>query len=169
MKPATRYAVLAILSISALAACDNPAKKVAAAEPASADELREFSRNWNDPVDLNKDAPLLKKLCVNMSGADCPADALIDRLKQYGLQEGSTGVDLAYAFISMAADEKDGTVDQKSTDENFVSSSYRVMFGREPDAEGAAHHLGRITGQGEDVRKALAMDFLRSPEFNSQQ
>jgi hypothetical protein len=167
MKPSTRHAFLAALSLAALAACDDPAKKLAAAAPATGQQLQEFSRTWNDPIDLGRDVSLLQRFCMNESGATCQPN-MVEQVKQYGLKEGSTTSDLAFAFITMVADRKDGTVDHNASDENFVHSCYRVMFGREPDAEGAAHHLGNIGGKGEDARRALAMDFLRSPEFNSQ-
>ena len=167
MKPAVRYAALAIVSLSALAACDDPATKLAKAEPATGAQLQEFSRDWNDPVELGKNTPLLQRYCMNMNGAACAPDT-IDRLKQSGFEDGQTGVDLAHAFVVMAADMKDGAADQKSSDEDFIHSCYRVMFGRDPDAEGAAHHLAAIAGQDEDARKALTMAFLKSPEFNSQ-
>lgn len=166
MKRAISYAAVAMLSIFSIAACDNAAK-IPAAPPASGAQLHEFSRKWNDKVDLTRDAALLQRLCVNASGAPCAPDTAT-QLKKYGLTDESVTVDLAYAFVSMAADAKDGTIDQKASDENFVASCYRVMFGREADAEGAAHHLATISGKGEDVRKAVAASFLRSPEFNSQ-
>jgi hypothetical protein len=167
MRQATRHTVLTILSVFTLAACNDPATSLADAQPAAGAQLQEFSRQWNDKVDLGRAAPLLQRYCVNMSGAPCAPD-IIDRLRQYGFNDGAAGVDLAYAFIRMGADAKDGVADQKASDEDFVSSCYRVMFGREPDADGAAHHLGTIKEQGEGSRRALAMAFLRSPEFNSQ-
>lgn len=166
MRPAVRYLVLTILSASALAACNDPAKSLAEAQPAAGSQLKEFSKQWNDKVDLTRATPLLQRYCANASGAPC-APNTIEQLRQYGLNDDSTGVDLAYTFVRMAADAKDGTADQKASDEDFVSSCYRVMFGREPDPEGAAHHLGSISGRGEEGRKALAMAFLRAPEFSS--
>ena len=162
-----RHVALLILSVSVLAACDDPAKAVAASEPATGGQLQEFSRQWNDKVELSKAGPLLQKYCTNMSGAACAPDA-VGRLKHYGFSDGAAGVDLAYAFISMVADDKDGIADQKSSDQDFVHSCYRVMFGREPDPEGAAHHMAGLQGKGEEARRALALAFLKSPEFNSQ-
>ena len=167
MRIAARYVAFAFLSVSSLAACDDPAKNVAAADPATGAQLQEFSRQWNDKVELSKAGPLLQKYCTNVSGAACAPDT-VDRLKQYGFNDGATGVDLAYAFIAMAADAKDGVADQKSSDEDFVYSCYRVMLGREPDLEGSMHHVGGLKGKGGEARRALALAFLKSPEFNSQ-
>jgi hypothetical protein len=167
MKIAARHLAFAFLSVSSLAACDDPATRVASAAPASGAQLQEFSRQWNDKVELSKAGPLLQKYCLNMSGTACAADT-VDRLKQYGFNDGATGVDLAYAFIAMAADARDGSADQKSSDEDFVHSCYRVMLGREPDLEGSIHHVGGLKDKGEEARRALALAFLKSPEFNSQ-
>jgi hypothetical protein len=167
MKRVIRYAAVAILPICVLAACSDPAAKLAATQPATGEQLREFSRKWNDKVDVRKVAALLQRFCVNTSGAPCEPDTT-DRLRRYGLTDDSIGIDLAHSFITMAADARDGTVDQNASDENYIYTSYRAMLGRDPDPEGAAHHLGTITGRGEEARKALATAFLKSPEFNSQ-
>lgn len=167
MKPAVRVAVLAFVSIAALAACDGSSGELAQAKPAAGAQLQEYSRQWNDEIDLASAAPLLQKYCMNMSGAPCAPDT-VERLQQYGFSDGGAMADLGYAFVRMAADAKDGVADQKASDQDFVSSSYRVMFGREPDAEGFAHHVASIAGQGEEARRALTVAFLRSPEFGSQ-
>ncbi len=167
MKGGVGHTMTAMLSALLLVACGDPEAKLAAAEPASGEHLKEFARKWNDTADPAKDLALLQRFCMNASGAAC-APGTIGRLKDYGLADASTGSDLAYALIAKTADEKDGTVDQKSSDEAFVWACYRVMFGREPDPEGATHHLAGLSGKGEEARKALALAFLRAPEFASQ-
>jgi hypothetical protein len=167
MRQAISHSILALLSLSALAACGGPAQSLAESQPAAGEQLREFAKQWNDRVDLGRAGPLMQRYCVNMSGAPCAPDT-IDRLKQYGFNDGA-GADLAYTFIRMTADAKDGTADQNASDEDFIWACYRVMFGREPDAEGAAHHLAAIGGKGEEARKGLATAFLRAPEFSAQQ
>ena len=167
MRGAVSHTVLAFLSIAVLAACGEPAPNLSEAQPAAGPQLQEFARAWNDGVNLAAVTPLLQRYCMNMSGERCAPDTA-ERLGQYGFKDGGASIDLAYAFIGMAADMKDGVSDQTSSDEDFIASCYRVMFGREPDAEGAAHHLVTIGGKGVEARKGLVTAFLRSPEFVAQ-
>lgn len=159
---------MAAISILALAGCGNPAQSIAQAKPATSSELVAFSRESTHAIKLSRDGALLQRYCWNMSDAACPADT-VEVLNQFGFSDGETGVDLAYAFILMAADAKDGSADQKSSDEDFVAAAYRVTLGREPDAEGAVHHVAAINGKDIDARKSLVLNFLRSSEFTSQQ
>ncbi|MDP3737175.1 MAG: DUF4214 domain-containing protein [Hyphomonadaceae bacterium] len=167
MKSLLSSAAMAAISILVLAGCGDPSKSLAEAQPATSSELVAFSRESTHAIKLSRDGALLQRYCLNMSGADCPPDT-IQVLGQFGFNDGETGIDLAYAFVLMAADAKDGAADQKSSDEDFIAATYRVTLGREPDAEGAAHHLASIQGKDIDARKALVLTFLKSSEFTSQ-
>lgn len=167
MRPAIRVAVLALMSVPVVAACDGAPGDLATAKPASGAQLQEFSRQWNEEMSLASAAPLLQKYCMNMSGAACAPDTA-QRLQQYGFADGGPMADLGFAVVKMAADAKDGVADQKASDEDFVASCYKVILGREPDMGGFTHHVASLAGQGEEARRALALAFLRSPEFSAQ-
>ena len=167
MKRIFAFATVVAGSALLLAGCGDPAKDIAEAKPAAGSQMAAFSRESTHAIKLSRDGALLQRYCLNMTGAACPAD-ILTRLGQYGFKDGGTGIDLGYAFTAMAADAKDGTSDQASSDEDYIAAIYRVMFARVPDPEGGAHHLGRIAGKGIEARKALVLDFLKSAEFTSQ-
>lgn len=116
-------------------------------------------------VVLAEDAELVQRFCRNTWGDACPAD-IADRLKAYGFADKQTDVDLAYAFVLMAADAKDGNPDRSSSDEDFFAAAYRVALGREPDQEGAQANLSFIKEKGE--RKQILRSLLASEEYKNQ-
>jgi hypothetical protein len=160
-----RISGAALASMLLLAACDDPGKTIAAAEPAAGASLEEHSNNISRSVQLASDADLVQRFCKNTSGQACPTD-IADKLEAFGFVDNQTGVDLAYAFTLMEADAKDGTADFYSSDEDFLAASYRVALGREPDRDGAMSNLAFIKQKGE--RKAMLRSLLESQEFKAQ-
>jgi hypothetical protein len=150
-----------------LAACEeqDPTEAIAAAQPAAGASLEEHSLNISRSVQLAGDADLVQRFCRNTSGEACPPD-IADKLKSFGFVDNQTGVDLAYAFVLMAADAKDGKSDLSSSDEDFLAAAYRVALGRVPDEGGAQSNLAFIRQNGE--RKAMLRSLLESQEFKSQ-
>lgn len=152
----------AAVALGLVAGCGDA--DVAPSAPATGDAVDQYSRNITEGVSLGNDAELVQLLCVNTTGAACPAD-IGETLKSFGYSDGGTGVDLAYAFTLMAADAKDGQADQASTDEDFLSAAYRVALAREPDAGGAQANLAFIKDTGQ--RKTMLRSLLESEEFRS--
>ena len=148
-----------------LAACSDGTKEIAAAEPSSGAKLEEHSRTISRSVTLAGDADLVQRFCKNTTGAACPAD-IADKLKAFGFADNQTGVDLAYSFVLMAADAKDGNPDLSSSDEDFLAAAYRVALAREPDEGGAQANLSFIKEKGE--RKQMLRSLLESQEFKNQ-
>jgi len=163
MKRMVGYCLIGLL---ALVGCDDPnsGKKLTEATPATDSNLENYSRNITRSVQLGKDGSLVQLFCKNTTGGACPAD-IAEKLKAYGFVDNLTGVDLANAFAMMAADAKDGTADQSSSDEDFLAAAYRVALGREPDQDGALVNLKFIRDSGE--RKAMLRSLLESQEFKS--
>jgi len=145
-----------------IAACGDSGKTLATAEPATGAVLANYSRNITRSFQLGKDASLVQLFCRNATGARCPAD-IADRLKTYGFVDNLDGVDLAHAFVAMAADAKDGSADKSSSDEDFLAAAYRVVLNREPDQGGATENLKYIKETSE--RKNMLRSMLESQEF----
>lgn len=155
--------VLAIALL--LAGCSDGGEPLSEAEPASGPALENYSRNITRAVQVGKDASLVQLFCRNATGARCPED-IVEKLKAYGFTDNLDGVDLAHAFVMMAADAKDGAADQSSTDEDFLAAAYRVILAREPDEGGALTNLNYIKDTGE--RKNMLRSMLESEEFKNQ-
>jgi len=156
----------AFAAMALLAACGgDPSEEIAAAQPATGPRLAEHSLNISRSVQLAVDGDLVQRFCANTSGEACPPD-IVDKLKAFGFVDHQTGVDLAHAFVLMAADAKDGTPDLSSSDEDFLAASYRVALNRVPDEGGAQSNLAFIKQKGE--RKAMLRSLLESQEFKSQ-
>jgi len=152
----------------ALVACSgkDASQRLAEATPAVGQDLEKYSRGITRSVQIGKDAALVQRFCKNTTGQACPPD-IAEKLKPFGFVDGLTGVDLAYAFVAMTADAKDGVADQSSSDEDFLVASYRVVVAREPDQGGALSNLKYIKETGE--RKSMLRSMLESDEFKRQQ
>jgi Domain of unknown function (DUF4214) len=144
------------------AACGDSAKQLAAAQPATGATLETYSRNITRAFQLGNDASLVQLFCRNATKERCPSD-IGAKLKDYGFADNLDGVDLAYAFVGIAADAKDGTPDKSSSDEDFLASAYQVVLNREPDQSGALDNLKYIKESGE--RKNMLRSMLESKEF----
>lgn len=155
----------AALAAGLLSACGDPSRELAEAKPATGASLEEHSRNISRSVQLGRDGDLVQRFCKNTTGAACPAD-IAGKLKAFGFADNQTGIDLAYAFVLMAADAKDGKPDLASSDEDYLAAAYRVALGREPDEGGATSNLAFIKEKGE--RKLMLRSLLESQEFKSQ-
>lgn len=150
-----------------LAACGgDPVEAVAKAKPAEGEVLRKYADGIADTVDLAANADLVQRFCKNGFGGPCPTD-IAAKLKEAGYANGGTGVDLAYIFVLLAADQKDGEPDLISSDEDFLFAAYRVALGREPDTGGAKDNLTFIQDTGN--RKIMLRSLLESEEFKGQQ
>jgi hypothetical protein len=151
----------------ALTACNDgdAGQKLAEATAASGRNLEAYSRDITRSVRLGKDAALVQRFCKNATGVACPPD-IAEKLKTFGFVDNLSGVDLAYAFVVMLADVKDGTADQSSSDEDFLAAAYRVVVAREPDQAGALSNLKYIKDTGE--RKSMLRSMLESEEFKRQ-
>lgn len=146
----------------ALAACGVDQGKIDAAQPATGEDLVAYSQDITKGVKLDKDAKLLQFFCHNTTGAACPPD-IAASLGVYGFKNEGSGVDLAYAFTTMAADAKDGNKDRTSTDRDFLDAAYRVILNRAPDNDGAMSNLAFLAEGGE--RKTLLRAMLQSEEL----
>jgi hypothetical protein len=156
-----KYSLLAILLI---AACSELTANLDDATAAAGEELDTYSRGITRPAQLGRDASLVQRFCVNMTKAVCAPDTA-EKLKAYGFADNQTRVDLAYAFTMIAADAKDGTADQASSVEDFLSGAYLVILGREPDQDGASNHRKHINDAGD--RKTVLRTMLQSAEFKA--
>jgi hypothetical protein len=163
MKP-FHIALAALAALGALSSCGNAEVALSEAQPATGASLEKFSKEIHREAAIGTHAALVQRFCMNMSGAACPPDTP-GRLSTYGFTDGQTGVDLGHAFVKMAADEKDGTPDQSSTDGDFIIAAYRVVLAREPDPGGAAHYAQFLAQPGENRRGEMMLVFLKSPEF----
>ena len=156
-------AVLAATGCLGLAACDgDPAAQLEQAQPATGDKLAQYSAGITDIVSLGGNADLVQRFCQNAFAAPCPAD-VATKLGEFGYTSGSSGVDLANAFIVWIADEKDGNADLASKDDDYVWAAYKVALGREPEGGGSAGNLDFIKGGGD--RKSMLRSLLESNEF----
>ncbi len=161
----TRRWMFAAAGLVALAGCGGPdPKAIAAAQPATGEDLVAYSQNITDAVRLDKDAKLLQFFCRNTSGQPCPPD-IAAKLEVYGFKGHGSAVDLAYAFAMMAADAKDGEMDKTSTNQDFLAAAYRVVLDRAPDESGAMTNLAFLSEGGD--RKTLLRSLLQSDELRS--
>jgi Domain of unknown function (DUF4214) len=158
---------LSALGALMLAACggSNPDEAIAKAKPASGAALQTYAKNIAETIDLVGSADLVQRFCHNGLGAPCPQD-IRARLNEYGLASGGTGVDLAHAFVMLAADRKDANPDLIASDEDYLSMAYRVALGRDPDEGGAGDNLRFIQDTGN--RKQMLRSLLQSEEFQRQ-
>ena len=156
-------AVVSVLAIG-LAGCGDAKKAIAEADVAAGDKLEAYSQNISETVDLVASPDLVQRFCKNTFGAACPAD-VTDKLKENGYVSG-TGVDIAQAFVVILADQKDGEIDQSSSDEDYLTAAYRVALGRDPDEGGAKDNLTYIQDTGN--RKQMLRSLLESEEFRKQ-
>lgn len=161
-----KIAPVALVAAVALAACGDATKQVAEAAPATRAQLENYSRNITEAVQIGRDASLVQRFCKNMTNSACPPD-IIEKVKANGFVDNRDGVDLAYAFVVMLADQMDGTADQSSTHEDFWTAAYRVVLAREPDQDGALTNLKYIKDTGE--RKSMLRSMLESQEFRALQ
>ncbi len=157
--------VCAFAFVALLGGCGDAREQLSTAQPASGPALADYSRNITRSVQIGKDASLVQLFCKNATGARCPEN-IADKLKAYGFTDNLDGVDLANAFVMMAADAKDGAADQSSTDEDYWAAAYRVVVAREPDQGGALTNLKYIKDTGE--RKNMLRSMLESEEFKNQ-
>jgi len=157
--------ILAAASCLALVACDgDPTAQLASAQPATGDRLAQYSASITDIVKLGANADLVQRFCKNAFDAPCPAD-VATKLGEFGYASGSSGVDLADAFIVWVADEKDGNADLASSDEDYLWGAYKVALGREPNGDGSVSNLTFIQDGGD--RKAMLRSLLESNEFKT--
>jgi Domain of unknown function (DUF4214) len=159
-----------VLCMAALAALlvgcgPDPDEAIAMAEPAAGAALQTYAKDIAETVNLAASADLVQRFCRNAFAARCPDD-INTRLAEHGYASGNTGVDLAHAFVMIAVDEKDGNPDLIATDEDYLSSAYRVALGREPDEGGAKDNLRFIQDTGN--RKQMLRSLLQSEEFKNQ-
>jgi hypothetical protein len=148
----------------ALSACGPGPEAIATAKPATGPALVAYSKDITQKIDLGKNADLVQYFCQTSMQQPCPAD-IVARLKNYGFNGESDGVDLAYRFTLMAADAKDGNADKTASDEDFFVAAYKTILGREPDNEGAKANLELIKNSGQ--RKTVLRGMLQSREFQS--
>lgn len=165
----TKIARLNFLVLAGLmfAACGSgsPDEAIAKASPASGAALQAYAKNIAETIDLAGSADLVQRFCTNGLGAPCPQD-INARLVEYGFVNGGTGVDLAHAFVMLAADRKDADPDLIATDEDYLAMAYRVALGRDPDEGGARDNLRFIQDTGN--RKQMLRSLLQSEEFQRQ-
>lgn len=157
---------MVVVSGALLSGCSgDPAEAVANAEAAKGDALEEYSRNIAETVNIAANPDLVQRFCKNGLGGPCPAD-INAKLTEYGYASGGTGVDLAHAFVMMAADQKDANPDLIATDEDYFATAYQVALGRDPGGGGALDNLRFIQDTGN--RKLMLRSLLQSEEFKRQ-
>lgn len=147
-----------------LSACGDPAQQLAAATPATGPALIKYSNKATDHVSLGANGDLVQRFCFNQSGKPCASD-IADELKKAGFLGEGPANELGDAFAKIEADRIDGTPDQQSTDEVYVTALYHVALRREPEAGGTTGHVNALKqGLG---RPGLVRAFMESPEFRS--
>lgn len=156
----------AAMAAGLLASCGDGREKLAGAGAASGDVLVDYSAKVTHGVSLDKDAPFFQRFCMNMTGSLCPEN-IGDKLSKYGFSNGKTGIDLGYAFAQIAADEKDGSADAKSSDADFIEGAYKAAFGRSADPSGIETYSAVIKDGSVDSRKVMIRTLLQSREFKS--
>jgi hypothetical protein len=156
---------LSVVAVAAtLSACGDPAQQLATAKPATGPALARYANNATDMVSLGSNGDLVQRFCVNQSGKAC-ADDIADELKKVGFLGEGPANELGDAFARIEADRIDGTPDQKSSDEVYVTALYHIALGREPEAGGATGHINAI--KGGLGRPGLVRAFMESLEFKS--
>jgi hypothetical protein len=149
-----------------LTACGDGRENLAGAGPASSDMRVDYASRITKAVSIGKDAALVQVFCHNISGLPCP-ETIGDQLKTYGFSNGQSGVDLGYAFASLAADKKDGASDGKSSDADFIEGAYRATFARAADPGGIETYSAVIKDGTIESRKVMIKTILQSPEFKA--
>ncbi len=143
----------------------DPALPLADTKPATGAALKEDSKNATEIVGLGRNADLVQRFCVNMTGAACPAD-IGGQLKTAGFLGEGPANELSDAFAMLEADRIDGAADLQSSDEIYVKALYRVALAREPDAGGESSNLEFLNSS--NGRPVLVRAFMRSQEFKGQ-
>lgn len=159
-----RIALTACAALALFAACGEKAPEPGTVPPATGAELVDYSENITDISSRAKDASLYEYFCLQALDGPCPAD-IDTRLNSYRSGQGESRVDVADAFIRMYAElHKDPSTDY-ITDEEYLTATYRVVLGREPDESVWTDHLPFLQQTGE--RKLLLKNILSSAEFQS--
>jgi hypothetical protein len=156
------FRLVSSVAILLLAACGKSDEPVPTVPPATGAELAEYSSKITEAADRRRDAALYEYFCKNALGAPCPPD-IEDQLAPHRVAGGTSGVHLADAFVRLKAAADLGDPGAIISDEAYVTASYWVILGREPDPGGAADHLNYIRSSGQRHGSIQAM--FQSEEF----
>lgn len=155
------WIAIALAAIAATA-CSDGGYTPGAGDKLTRDRLKLISENVTEAVELPADAGLYELFCQHSLKGPCPAN-ITEKLADFSVGDKSR-VGLGESFIRLHA--SGGAKDAAISDEAFIRSSYLVVLGREPEAQGLADGIVFLKDGNE--RKATVRGMMRSPEFQNQ-